>query len=129
MNPTRFQRAGAWRKPGVRFSSLQFIPGARQAHFVGMDRRTALRTIRRRDKSGAAVPFSITFCTLDETRDTGGEIRTLRNVVSAGSSWNLERNLSIAVKRADGKAFRNGSPRCPIKIPLILKVNGEKVIG
>lgn len=41
----------------------------------------ALDTMKNRDHRGKPVPFSLTFCTADEGKATGGEIITLRKAV------------------------------------------------
>lgn len=93
-----------------------------------MTRAEAFQTMRKREPNGKPIPFSITYGTLDEGRGTGGEIRTLNNLVLAGSSWNLEKNLAFAVKRANGKDFSRGQPVITVKVPLLLRVNGTSVV-
>jgi hypothetical protein len=41
----------------------------------------ALDNMNRRDYKGIAVPFSITFCTADEGKNSGGEIITVKKAV------------------------------------------------
>lgn len=68
-------------------------------------------------------PFSITFCTLDRNRRKGGEIRTLKNMVRAGASHNLQRSRQFAIKPADGTGHN-----IPVHLRLLLRINGEPVL-
>ena len=79
-----------------------------------MDRTTA---------TGIAIPFSITFCTLDRKRRTGGRIRHLKAAVRCGARHSLVRNRQIAVRPADG----SGHP-IPIHLKLITRINSQPVL-
>lgn len=63
-------------------------------------------------------PFSITFCTADRGRGTGGEIITLEGVVQCGVDYP---NSGRLVKLPNGHIRR-------MHIRLILRFNGKKVI-
>lgn len=82
----------------------------------------ALKLMDRVDGRGTPVPFSITWCTLDRNRRTGGEMRTLRSAIRCGAKHNLQRNRQVAVRPADG----TGHP-IPIHVRLIKRVNGIPV--
>jgi hypothetical protein len=83
----------------------------------------ALQVMDRVDGRGAAVPFSITFCTLDKRRGTGGVIKQLKKAVRCGAKHSLQRNRQIAVKAVNG----TGHPYA-IHLRLILRINGEPVV-
>lgn len=93
-----------------------------------MTRSQAFKLMRTRDGRGRPKPFAITYCTLDESRGTGGDIRTLHNLVLSGAHMNLERNLSFGIRRANGKDFKRGVPIMTVKVPLLLRVNAEPVV-
>jgi hypothetical protein len=83
----------------------------------------ALRLMDKVDKRGAPIPFSISWCTLDRKRGTGGEVRRLDRAIRCGASHSLQRNRQIAIRPADGK----GHP-IPVHIRLILRVNNQPVL-
>lgn len=83
----------------------------------------AFRVMDKVDGRGNAVPFSISFVTLDRNRKTGGKVVRLDKAVRCGAQHHLQRNRQLAVKRADGK----GHPY-PIHLRLILRVNNETVL-
>lgn len=83
----------------------------------------ALRIMDQVDGRGAPVPFSITWCTLDRNRRTGGKVKHLAAAVRCGASHSLQRNRQMAVKPADG----TGHPT-PVHLRLILRVNGQPVM-
>lgn len=83
----------------------------------------ALAKMDQVDGRGAQVPFSITWCTLDTKRGTGGVMRTMKNMVRAGASHNLQRNRQFAVKPADGSGHN-----IPIHLRLLRRLNGEPVL-
>lgn len=85
--------------------------------------REALRTMDQVDGRGVAVPFSMSWVTLDRKRMTGGAIKTMKNLVRCGAKHNLQRNRQVAVKPGDG----SGHP-IPVHLCLILRVNGEPVL-
>lgn len=82
----------------------------------------ALEVMDRVDGRGAPVPFSISWCTLDRNRRTGGEIRHMQSAVRCGANHSLQRARQVAVKPADGSGHNT-----PIHLRLILRVNGEPV--
>lgn len=82
----------------------------------------ALEVMDRVDGRGAAVPFSITWVTLDRRRKSGGQVKHLANAVRSGAAHHLGRARQVAVKPADG----TGHP-IPVHLRLILRVNGELV--
>jgi hypothetical protein len=83
----------------------------------------AFEVMDRVDGRGAPVPFSITWCTYDKARGTGGQIRHLERAVRAGASHSLQRNRQLAVKPADGTGHN-----IPIHLRLVLRINGEPVL-
>jgi hypothetical protein len=83
----------------------------------------ALRIMDKVDKRGAPIPFSISWCTLDRKRMTGGEVRRLDRAIRCGASHSLQRNRQIAIRPADG----SGHP-IPVHLRLILRVNNEPVL-
>lgn len=88
-----------------------------------MDLGQALRAMDQVDGRGAAVPFSITWCTLDRARKTGGKVKNLEKAVRCGAKHSLQRNRQVAVRPADG----SGHP-IPIHMRLILRINGHPVV-
>lgn len=87
-----------------------------------MNLHEALAIMDQRDARGVPVPFRLTFVKLDRNRRTGGQLRTLDNVVRCGAKHSLQRNRQIAVKHVDG----NGHPY-PVHLMLITRINGDAV--
>lgn len=83
----------------------------------------ALAKMDQVDGRGAPVPFSITWCTLDRNRGTGGQMRTMHKMVRAGASHSLQRKRQFAVKPADGSGHN-----IPIHLRLMRRLNGEPVL-
>ena len=83
----------------------------------------ALNIMDRVDAIGAAVPFSIKFCTYDKTRLTGGKVMTLKKAVRAGAAHSLQKHRQVGVKPADGSGHQYA-----VHLRLILRVNGQPVM-
>jgi hypothetical protein len=83
----------------------------------------AFRIMDQVDGRGKPIPFSAAWITLDKSRKTGGEVMRKDKLVRCGAQHHMQRNRTIAVKRADGK----GHP-WPIHIRLLMRVNNEVVL-
>jgi hypothetical protein len=67
----------------------------------------ALDSMKSRNHRGTAVPFSITFCTADEGKKTGGEIITIEKAVLGI----LLKNASHADKMRESQANKSAPKR------------------
>lgn len=87
-----------------------------------MTRREAMAVMYASDERGLPVPFDVTFVTLSTTRRTGGDVRTLRGVVTTGSAVQLQRSRMVNVVPVQDKGQRRGTEH-HIHLCLILAVN------
>jgi hypothetical protein len=103
----------------------------------------AIRQMRTLDHNDKAVPFDMEYVTLDQQRNTGGEIRLLNSVIVSG----LKRKSKAKQHEEKVKQLQNDSSRHPnhfenstlnlvdkqnnytkIHLRLILSFNGKTVI-
>ena len=93
-----------------------------------MDRGAAMRVLFATDEQGASVPCDVTFCTLSLTRRTGGEIKTLRGVVTTGSKADLQRSRMVNLVPKEDRGQRRGT-ETHVHLCLIMAINGEYING
>jgi hypothetical protein len=66
----------------IRTAQLRSLPDPHHlGTLVPMLLGDALRIMDKVDKRGAPIPFSISWCTLDRKRMTGGEVRRLDRAI------------------------------------------------
>lgn len=87
-----------------------------------MDRREAIDIIRAKDSRGRSIPCNILFCTYDEKRRRGGDLKRLRAVVPTGAMD--VKNSIIRFRFADPKKAE-AEHIYPVHLPLLLEVNGK----
>lgn len=94
-----------------------------------------LEIVKKTDVRGVPVPFSITFCTADQTKGTGGEIiqyqKAVWNVaggkitapqkVMSERNPNHDRHATINIRGLDSDQIRK------VHLHLILTINGYSV--
>ncbi len=89
-----------------------------------MSRREAVGVMYATDGAGQPVPFDVTYVTLSTTRRTGGDVRTLKGVVTTGSAVQLQRSRMVNVVPVEDKGQRRGTEQ-HIHLCLILAINGQ----
>ena len=91
-----------------------------------MDRRQAMEVIYGVDEQGFPKPCSVTYCTLSLSRKTGGDIRTLNDVIPTGSKVDLQRSRMLNLVPKADRGQRRGTER-HVHLCLLLAVNGERI--
>lgn len=74
------------------------------------------------DKEDSLRPFDIEFVSYDESRNSGGELISLKNCKQVGASHNRKSNGTVVVKQID----RDSHPYT-VHHHLILKVNDQEI--
>lgn len=72
---------------------------------------------------GKRVSFSLTFCTFDEKRKTGGRLKSVAGYVRCGLSYDNKKTSMIGIKKANDKG-----KTISVHTWLITKFNGVEVI-
>jgi hypothetical protein len=93
-----------------------------------MDRSTAFNIIYAVDEQGKPVPCDVVYCTLSTSRNTGGDIRTLKGVVPTGSRVDLQRSRMINLVPKADKGQRRGTEH-HVHLCLLMAVNGQYING